>query len=148
MFKANGGFQPDEKSKAVGGYDAVRVYLWAGMLAADEPARAVLLKRFTPMADFVQKNGTPPLEAATREGNASGIGPVGFSAALLPFLAASRLTDAQRQQQLRVEAKSPLERADNYYDQALTLFGQGWIDGRYRFARDGALQPNWKCARN
>lgn len=148
VFKAKGGFMPDTATKAVGSYNAIRVYLWTGMLAAEDPARAVLLKRFSPMAQFVTKNGSPPLETATRDGNASGIGPAGFSAALLPFLSASKLADAQRQQRLRIDAKGTLDRNDNYYEQALTLFGLGWADGQYRFARDGALQAHWKCARN
>lgn len=148
MFKADGGFMPDTDTKAVGSYNSIRVYLWAGMLAAEDPARTILLKRFAPMAQFVAKNGTPPLETATRDGNASGTGPAGFSAALLPFLAASKLPEAQRQQRLRIDAKGTLDRNDNYYEQALTLFGLGWTDGQYRFARDGALQPHWKCARN
>jgi endoglucanase len=100
------------------------------------------------MAQFVAKNGTPPLETGTRDGNANGAGPAGFSAALLPFLAASKLPEAQRQQRQRIDAKGTLDRNDNYYEQALTLFGLGWSDGQYRFARDGALQPHWKCARN
>lgn len=148
MVKANGGFMPDAETKAVGSYDAIRVYLWAGMLAAEDPARAVLLKRFAPLAQHVAKSGTPPQETATREGSASGVGPAGFSAALLPFLAASKLPDALRQQRLRVDAKTPLERTDNYYEQALTLFGLGWAEGVYRFAPDGALQAQWKCGRN
>lgn len=148
LFKANGGFMPDTDTKAVGSYNAIRVYLWAGMLPAEDPARTVLLKRFAPMAQFIAKNGTPPLETSTRDGNASGIGPAGFSAALLPFLSASKQPDAQRQQRLRIDAKGTLDRNDNYYEQALALFGVGWADGQYRFARDGALQLQWKCARN
>ena len=33
--------------------------------------------------------------------------------------------------------------ADAYYGSVLTLFGAGWDQGRYRFAADGTLQPDW-----
>lgn len=145
LYKADGGFQPDPDSRAVGSFNAIRVYLWAGMQADTDAVRTVLLKTLAPMARYVGANGMPPLETDTRQGSASGVAPAGFSAALLPFLAASRQTDALRQQRLRVEAKSPLERSDNYYEQVLTLFGTGWIEQRYRFARDGALIPRWTC---
>ena len=67
---------------------------------------------------------------------------------MLPFLDAARAQDAVRQQRQRVDALAPLERSDNYYEQVLTLFGLGWLDGHYRFARDGRLLPTWKCAGN
>lgn len=146
VYKENAGFQPDTDTKAVGGYNAIRVYLWAGMLADDEPLRTVLLKTFAPMVQHLARQGTPPLDIDTRQGQGGGVAPAGFSAALLPFLAASRQDDLFRQQRLRVDAKSPLDRADNYYEQALTVFGLGWSEGRYRFARDGALIARWTCA--
>lgn len=148
LYKANSGFLPDKETKGSGSYNAIRVYLWAGMLHERDPVRPILLKTFSPAARHVAAQGTPPLDIDTREGKASGTGAAGFSAAMLPFLMASRLPDAARQQRLRITARSPLERADNYYEQVLTLFGLGWADGRYRFARDGALQPNWKCTAN
>lgn len=148
LYRANGGFQPDAESKAVGSYNAIRVYLWAGMMSADDPVRAVLLKTFAPVAQHTAREGTPPLEIDTRQGSNTGIGSPGFSAALLPFLAASKQDAALQQQKLRVQAKSPLELSDNYYDQALTLFGLGWLEGRYRFARDGALVLRSTCAAN
>lgn len=146
VYAIDKGFQPDEDTKAKGSYDAIRVYLWAGMLSPEEPLRSSLLKTLAPMARLTAAAGTPPLDADTRNGTASGAGPAGFSSALLPFLSALNDKEALRVQRLRVEARSPLARDDNYYDQALTLFGQGWIDGRFSFARDGRLQPKWNCA--
>lgn len=139
-YLADGGFRADAETAAVGSYNAIRVYLWAGMLAADDPARPVLLKTLAPMAALTAAQGTPPRETRTRDGSAAGVGPAGFSAALLPFLAAGQHQDALRIQSLRLAATAALERSDNYYDQVLTLFGRGWLEGRYRFGRDGALQ--------
>lgn len=145
LYKVDGGFQPDPDTQGEGSYNAIRVYLWAGMLAADDPLRDVLIKRLLPMAEKVGASGTPPEKVDTRSGVAAGTGSAGFSAALLPFLTAARQHELVSQQRLRVVAKAPLERNDNYYDQVLTLFGLGWLDGHYRFARDGSLLPRWTC---
>ncbi|SNS82361.1 endoglucanase [Noviherbaspirillum humi] len=145
LVKAGGSFQPDAATEAVGSYNAIRVYLWAGMLDEKDPARAVLLRALLPAARHVERTGVPPLEAHTRDGEASGTGPAGFSAAMLPFLSAARLTDAARRQLLRVEARAPLDDSNNYYEQVLTLFALGWHGGLYRFAPDGSLIPRWTC---
>lgn len=145
LYKAGEGFQPDAETQGEGSYNAVRVYLWAGMLANDEPLRTVLLKRLQPMAAKVDAGGTPPEKVDTRGGSASGAGPAGFSAALIPFLTALGKRDLAEQQRLRVIARGATERDDNYYDQVLILFGLGWAEGHYRFTRDGRLQPRWTC---
>jgi endoglucanase len=125
-----------------GGYNAIRVYLWLGMTSPQDPARADMLARLAPMADLIEKNGMPPESVDAVTGAAQGSGPTGFSAAVLPFLAALKRDIALRQQALRLQARPP--RADAYYEQALTLFGQGWHEGRFRFGPDGSLLPNWK----
>lgn len=142
-YRSDSGFRPD--GSAVGSFNAIRVYLWAGMLSDDDPVKQVLLDRFSPMVNHVATQGTPPLEADTRQGSAAGSGSAGFSAALLPLLFSSHAADAMRVQQLRIAAKAPLDRSDNYYEQALTLFGLGWIEKRYRFSPDGSLIPDWSC---
>lgn len=145
FYKAGEGFRVDPATGGEGSYNAIRVYLWVGMLAADEPVRAVLMKRFAPMVQHVLTNGTPPVKADTREGSGEGVAPPGFSAALLPFLAAANQPEAMNQQRLRVIARGTLERDDNYYDQVLTLYGQGWTDGQFKFVRNGMLVPRWTC---
>jgi endoglucanase len=146
LFKANGGFQPDTDSKAMGGFNAIRTYLWSGMLAENDPARKVLLKTYAPAARYVVQNGVPPLAVDTRTGKTDGAGPTGFSAAVAPLLTAMNMREAAQQQRLRIDAKAPLSRDDNYYEQVLVLFDIGWKNGRYRFARDGALQVPSQCA--
>lgn len=146
LYKNDGGFQTDPESKGIGNWNAIRVYLWAGTLADEEPLKAVLVKTFAPMARHVAAQGTPPLDIDTRSGAIEGVGPAGFSAALLPFMAASRLPQAVQQQRARIEARPPFEGKENYYEQALAAFGLGWHEGRYRYARDGALVVKWPCA--
>lgn len=131
------GWQPDLKTGSTGSYDAIRVYLWAGMLADSDPDRARLLERLQPMAEVTHMNGQPPEFVDAITGKTTGNGPVGFSAALLPFLAEPE-ADIQ---QLRVD-KTPTE-ANVYYNQVLILFGQGWKDQRYQFSVTGELLPDW-----
>lgn len=133
------GFYPDSDTK--GSFDAIRVYLWAGMLANDDPIHGSLAKTFAPMAKYIEENVAPPLAIETREGltEGSGPGPAGFSAAVLPLLVALNKPELAHQQRLRVDARAPSERSDNYFEQALTLYSLGWMERRYRFAQDGSL---------
>lgn len=69
----------------MGGYDAIRVYLWVGMMSDKDPQKARLLTRFQPMAAKTVKRGVPPEKVDVATGKRTGDGPVGFSAAMLPF---------------------------------------------------------------
>lgn len=128
-------------SNSAGAYNAIRVYLWAGMRAKDAPEQSKILAAFAPMSHFIDQNGYPPESVDTLTGVANKSGPAGFSAALLPFLQA-RGDSATLQSQLdRLTAHPP--RPDAYYEQALTLFSFGWREGYYRFAKNGSLIPLW-----
>ncbi|END9092190.1 TPA: cellulase [Yersinia enterocolitica] len=149
VWQKDKGWQPDETHPNLGSYDAIRSYLWAGMLANNSPQKAALIQRFQPMAEVTRQQGLPPEKADTLTGKTTGDGPVGFSAALLPFLASSPAPFSQQalsQQQKRVQDSPP--GADAYYSAVLTLFGQGWAQHRYSFNRQGELQPSWnsQCA--
>lgn len=127
---------------AVGSYDAIRVYLWLGMLPADAPERAALLLHFKPMIEATARLGYVPEQVDTATGQQSGTGPVGFSAALLPLLASDpTLAAALAAQRERLHHEPALTNA--YYNQSLLMFGQGWDEQRYRFDKDGRLLPNW-----
>lgn len=147
-YQAEKGFQVDNPATAEGSFNAIRVYLWAGMLDSRDPAYPVLLKKLAPMGRYVASNGAPPREVNVHSGTKNGSGTAGFSAALLPFLKAAKMTGALHQQNQRILALAPLDRTDNYYDQVLTLFGLGWIEGRYKFDRNGLLKPQWACTKN
>jgi len=133
-------FRRDEGN---GSYDAIRVYLWLGLTAPQDPARAELLAHFMPMAAATEGTGVPPERVDSATGDATGSGPPGFSAALLPFLQALGRTAALRQQRLRMDARPAQPEA--YYDQVLTLFGLGAHEDRFRFDADGNLQPAWSA---
>lgn len=114
------------------------------MLAEESEERAALVAHFQPMATLTAQSGTPPEHVDTATGKAQGTGSVGFSAALLPLLAANPAARDVQRQRLHDAA------LDNnaYFSASLTLFGQGWDEQRYRFNQQGELLPSWdkQCA--
>jgi endoglucanase len=79
-------------------------------------------------------------------------GPVGFSAALLPYLKSNSNDSAYAQQLVRI--KSQLDEKSNlygpgygngptYYDQNLVLFGSGWNEKQFQFGSSGELLVRW-----
>nr|WP_057928346.1 cellulose synthase complex periplasmic endoglucanase BcsZ [Burkholderia ambifaria] len=144
LYRAGAGFGPDPQTHAESAYNAIRVYLWAGMLDRADPLAAPLLARFAPFADYIAAHGAPPEKVDTTTGVAGpNDGNGGFSAAAVPFLDARgqhALADAQA---ARVDALAR-QSAPGYYTSVLTLFGLGWRDGRYRFGADGSLDARWE----
>ena len=135
----------DTESTPSGSYDAIRVYLWAGMSGANSRPLVALL---APYAALVRSLGVPPEKVDPRSASvtSSGYSPTGYSGAMLPFLAALGDRPALEAQQERVRAALQAAArgvASNYYDRALILFGKGWLDGQYQFDADGRLQPKW-----
>lgn len=142
IYDAKQGFLKDpDKDKAQGAYNAIRVYLWAGMLHPEAASRAQVLAALRPMARLVHDTGRPPERIDPMSGESTGTAPSGFSAAMLPFLSAQGDEEAVRAQQTRLQ-EQPL-RPTAYYEQCLALFGLGWMQQQYRFGRLGELQPKW-----
>lgn len=139
------GFIPDRRSRGVGSYDAIRVYLWAGMLPASDPARDKIAHALKPVLESLAKRVTPVEIVDTQTLEMRGDGPPGFSAALLPMLANARMTAALQSHRQRA-TDSSLQNNQNYYSDALTLFGLGWLEQRYRFNRWGLLSVRWTLA--
>ncbi|WP_109127039.1 cellulose synthase complex periplasmic endoglucanase BcsZ [Dyella sp. C11] len=143
LYQSGKGFAPDEQTKAESAYNAIRVYLWAGMLAPDAAGRSSVLDAFRPLADYVAAHGAPPERVDTQSGTpGANDGNSGFSAAVAPYLAAlgrNDLAQAQVQRSRSLATQSP----PGYYSQVLSLFGLGFLDGLYRFDGDGALVPAW-----
>ncbi|KVN29177.1 endoglucanase [Burkholderia pyrrocinia] len=144
LYRAGAGFAPDPATQAESAYNAIRVYLWAGMLDPADPLAAPLLARFAPFAEHIAAHGAPPEKVDTTTGAAGpNDGNGGFSAAAVPFLDARgqrALADAQAARVEMLARQSP----PGYYSSVLTLFGLGWRDARYRFAADGTLDVRWR----
>ncbi len=146
QYVADQGFEPDHDGErpAEGSYNAIRVYLWAGMLGAEDAARALLLRALSPMVRCVSELGYPPEAVDSVTGAVRGAAETGFSAALLPLLQASGAREALQAQQRRLQTQPPGK--DAYYQQCLLLFGEGWMQGAYRFEADGRLSVKWRGA--
>ncbi|MBC7414790.1 MAG: cellulase, partial [Herminiimonas sp.] len=86
VYQAGQGFRTDADTAGVGSFNAIRSYLWAGMLAPSDPLRASLQRALAPMLQVTARTGTPPKQVDTRTGSGIGSGDAGFSAALLPML--------------------------------------------------------------
>ncbi|MBV8273008.1 MAG: cellulase [Cupriavidus sp.] len=138
------GFRPDMQTQAGGSYNAIRVYLWAGMIAPRDPLHTTVLQAFRPMANYVQKHGYPPERVDTQSGSVGpNAGNAGFSAAVAPYLAAMGQADAARAQAQRTRTLAA-QQAPGYYSQVLMLFGLGHLEGHFRFDADGTLVPAWE----
>ena len=147
-YQAGKGFLAASQTSSGTSFNAIRVYLWAGMLDSRDPAYSILMNKLAPMGYHVASNGTLSRDIITPGGTIKENASAGFSSALLPFLKAAKQNAALHQQKQRLVALSPLDRTDNYYDQVLTLFGLGWIEERYKFDRNGLLKPRWICTKN
>lgn len=145
VYDAKQGFLVDDQDptkKGQGSYDAIRVYLWAGLMHTKTPGRKALLDTLSPMARFVREQGYPPESIDVLTAKASGPAPSGFSAALLPFLREVGDDKALQSQRIRLQAR-PLRPAA-YYEQVLGLFGLGAFERQYRFTATGQLIARWK----
>ena len=135
-------FVTDPDKGGIGSYDAIRCYLWAGMTHPSDPLRARLLQALAGPVSMLRAQGRMAEKVDVRQGVGSGTAPAGFSAALLPYLAALSQPALARAERARIPAGGNL----NYYDRVLILYGKGWHDGRYRFSADGRLLPAWSTA--
>ncbi|AVP56383.1 cellulose synthase complex periplasmic endoglucanase BcsZ [Pulveribacter suum] len=144
-----GTFARDPEKGDTGSYDAIRTYLWAGMTPTGDALAPVLRRRLGGMAEALRAAPMPPEKVQTTTGQREGQGPVGFSAALLPYLRTLGATAALKAQQERVRTQllePPPGGQPLYYDQVLGLFGTGWMDQRYQFLPSGRLQLRWEKA--
>lgn len=145
VVDSTGKVMPDTQREPSGSYDAIRVYLWAGMSGRSSENMVRMLDGY---AELIRRSGTPPEKVNPLTGVAikSSYSPIGYSGAVLPYLSALGDRPMLEQQHNRVRAAALRARrgeTTHYYDQVLILFGKGWLDGQYRFDDQGRLQPRW-----
>ena len=134
---------------ALGSYDAIRVYMWAGMVNGKGGLRGKLLAGTSGMAAYLANHGAPPEKVSDQGVPLAQDGPVGFSASMLPYLQAlPQAGKALTQQQNRVTGElnpgTGLYGNDpTYYDQNLALFGVGFAEKRFGFGPGGELIVGW-----
>jgi len=133
-----------------GSYDAIRVYLWAGMMDGGGTQRSRVLSAVPAMSVYLATHDAPPEKVSDQGIPLAQDGPVGFSAAVLTYLRAfPRAAPAADRQMVRLlkahDATTGLYGKElGYYDQNLALFATGFIDGRFRFDAGGELNVEWK----
>jgi endoglucanase len=149
------GFYPAQQQPSkdapppMGAYDAIRVYLWAGMLDGSGKTREEILSAVPAMSAYLGNHDAPPEKVSDQGIPLAQDGPVGFSAAVLPYLRAfPNLEKPGAKQVIRMstqrDAASGLYGKDlAYYDQNLALFATGYLDGRFRFGPGGELKVEW-----
>jgi endoglucanase len=144
--KSDAGLQA---SPGIGSYDAIRVYLWAGMLDQATQHRVDVLKALAGMAGYLRTNPIPPAKVRPDGTIEDPKGPVGFSAALLPYASALHEEQIRDQQMSRVQSEFKSQTGligspPKYYDQNLALFGLGFLQQQFSFDSEGALKLKWK----
>lgn len=145
VVDATGRVMADTQREPSGSYDAIRVYLWAGMSGQSSQEMVEMLAGY---ARLIRRFGRPPekVNPLTGEAIKSHYSPIGYSGAVLPFLSALGDRPTLETQHNRVRAaalRAKRGEPTHYYDQVLILFGKGWLDGRYHFDDQGRLQPRW-----
>jgi endoglucanase len=147
LYRARRGFAPDPVHGRTGSYDAIRTYLWVGMLADEDPDRRELTGALGGLLEQFARTGRVPERIDVRTLHGQGEAPPGFAAALLPLARARGDQAAARALEERVASAVRDDLVGSppaYYDQNLTLFGRGFAEGRFRFRADGALVPSWE----
>jgi len=140
------GFTPS----SVSSFDAIRVYLWAGLLDQETPQRSAILGSVSGMSRLLRANAIPPPAKIGRDGSVvDSRSPVGYSAALVPYLSATGEKKLVRQQLERVHASLDPKTGlygnpGRYYDQNLILFATGSLENEFRFDANGSLQTRWR----
>lgn len=139
-----GSYVADATSMGVGSYDAIRVYLWAGMLPAAEDMRGPLLDAIAGPLKLVRAQGNFNEKIDTARGVGYGPAPTGYAGALLPYFKALGETDLATAQLTIIAKSGNGPRPLPYYERVLILFGKGWYDGRFSFSSAGRLQTGWE----
>jgi len=144
-YRNGAGFvaEPTNYGKPRASYDAIRVYLWAGMLDPGTPGRWQILQSLHGIGEHLQKVAFPASGILPDGTLSNAQSPVGFSAAVMPFLAATGDKPALARQSLRVRQRMDSGGDLRYYDICLALFALGWMQGRFRFDSKGRLILDW-----
>lgn len=143
-YRNGAGFaaEPTSYGRSLSSYDAIRVYLWAGMIDPGTPGRWQILQSLHGIGDHLKKVAFPASEILPDGTVSNAQSPVGFSAAVMPFLAATGDKQTLTRQSMRVRQRMDSGGDLRYYDICLALFALGWMEGRFRFDSKGKLILN------
>jgi endoglucanase len=122
--------------------------MWAGMLDQSHPAKARLLKALFGMDAYLLNHPAPPEKVDANGQPQKQEAPVGFSAALVPYLRSIPNEAAATRQRARIESQVDEKTGlygpvPTYYDENLTLFATGWSEKRFQFGINGQVLVTW-----
>ncbi|MFV0576413.1 MAG: cellulose synthase complex periplasmic endoglucanase BcsZ [Vibrio sp.] len=137
---------PDQVKPNIGSYDGIRTYLWAGMLSDKDQNKAALIEKMQPLVSILESTKRIPEKFDTQSGSTSGYSNLGLNASVIPLLMASGHKDLAMEFDAKIKEGFKDIKADNYYQNVLTLFSQGWVDGLYEFDETGKVVPHWDKA--
>ena len=136
---------PEDEQR--GDYDAIRTYLWIAMSSESDPTTAPLLRQLSPLTALLLKRQNMPEWFEPQSGKFSATrGPAGFQAAMAPLLQTMGMPELAKKfhaQSLKTQSKESWLKY-GYYNGALSLFAQGYMDKFYRFNSLGELLPRGK----
>lgn len=135
--------------EVTGSYDAIRVYLWAGITPASMAGRESILNSLSGMSSYMKTHSVPPEVILDKQPLMRGTGPISFSAALVPFLQSTNQPNAAAQQATRLHTAwssrtNLYGNPPRYYDQNLAMFSLGFTEHRYRIQSNGEVEVPWR----
>mgnify|MGYP006168566697 FL=1 len=117
------------------------------MSCESDPTTAPLLRQLSPLTALLLKRQNMPEWFEPQSGKFSATrGPAGFQAAMAPLLQTMGMPELAKKfhaQSLKTPSKESWLKY-GYYNGALSLFAQGYMDKFYRFNSLGELLPRGK----
>lgn len=126
---------PQGDDYTLGSYNAIRVYMWTGMLSPKDPAYGILMQRFAPMGKLTEATNLPPEKVNIVTGIGNRAGNAGFAACVLPMIQKSKTAAWIR----TLIANEPIV-GENYYRNVLMIYGAGFDQGLFRFDANGYVE--------
>ncbi|SFC72224.1 cellulose synthase complex periplasmic endoglucanase BcsZ [Pseudoalteromonas denitrificans] len=143
LYSKNKTFHYSIKNTDLGSYDAIRVYLWAGLMNEKAEYKTQLLKQLSPMVNSTKALGSVPLNTYANTGKYKKKASSGFMAALLPLLKNTHNHFFYQQEYQNLQIALLEKPNKNYYQSVLMLFSLSFIDGLYHFDKNGFLFTHW-----
>lgn len=137
------GLQTDTATQGIGSYNAIRTYLWAGLLSDQSSHKAPLIKAMQPLVEVLKETNAMPETLNANDGSYKGNAGLGLTAAITPLLMASGETDLAKQIFNRTQDNLASIEHKHYYQSVLMLFAQGWMNKLYQFDAQGRVIPHW-----
>lgn len=123
-----------DQQNMVGSYNAIRTYLWAGLLSPKDPNYEVLARHYGPMINAVRQINIPPETVNLGDMTFSKNDVNAFGACFLPYVSNDKAGAV-----IRTVLTSTKMKPDNYYRNVLTAFGLGFDYRYYGFDGKGRL---------